>query len=81
MRYPLKPSDFVSQTDINAGRTNLCVNYMNYVQEINAAFYTGYIMALCKDKEEFSSMTIEKRIMSMILAKATAEKFYSREEA
>jgi len=80
MRYPLKPSDILSQANIDAGRKNLCMDYMDFVQEINAAFYTGYIMALCKDKEEFSSITIEDRIMGIFLAKVTAEEFYSEEE-
>ena len=76
MKYPLKPSDVVSQADIDAGRVYLGPHYMDYVREINAAFYTGYMMALCKTKEEFDSLTVEDRAMCCVLAKLNAEKFY-----
>lgn len=76
MKYPLKPSDIASQADIDAGRVNICQNYMDYVHQINAAFYTGYMMAMCKTKEEFDSITAEDRVMCSVLAKLNAEKFY-----
>lgn len=80
MKYPLKPSDIASQADIAAGRVNICQNYMEYVRQINAAFYTGYMMAMCDTKEEFDSITTEDRIMYCALAKLNAAKFYGLDE-
>lgn len=80
MKYPLKPSDIVSQADIAAGRVNICHNYMDYVHQINAAFNTGYIMAMCDTKEEFDSITTEERILCCALAKLNAAKFYGLDE-
>lgn len=44
-----------------------------FVEIVNAAFYTGYQLALCESKEELNSLTFMDRIALMCCAKAKAE--------
>ena len=45
-----------------------------FVEIVNAAFYTGCLLGLCKSKEEFDRLTSMDRIALMCCAKVKAEK-------
>lgn len=45
----------------------------DFVEIVNAAFYTGYQLVLCGSKEEFNSLTFMDRIMLMCCANAKVE--------
>lgn len=78
-RYPMDYLDVISQAAIDAGRVNLCVSYKDYVHEINAAFYDGFLLALCETQEDFDSITPEVRVKAALLAKGVAERWGQRD--
>lgn len=78
-RYPISAADIISQADIDAGRTNLVYFYQDLVHSINAAFYDGFLLAMCETKEDFQNITPEDRIYSCLLAKQTMEAFLPSE--
>lgn len=45
-----------------------------FVEIVNAAFYTGWLLALCNSKEEYYRLTITDRVALMSCAKSKAEK-------
>ena len=45
-----------------------------FVEIVNAAFYTGCLLALCKSKEEYDRLTSMDRITLMSCAKVKAGK-------
>lgn len=80
-KYPLSASGVIDQKDIDAGRTNLVYPYMDLVHLVNAAFYDGFLLAMCGSKEDFQSITPEIRIEACFLAKQMMEQFLEPEKA
>jgi len=74
-RYPITASDVIDQKDIDAGRTNLVYPYMDLVHLVNAAFFNGFLLAMCDSKEDFQSITVEDRVHACILAKQMMDEF------
>lgn len=76
MKYPVTAATFVTQEDIDAGRTCIRYDYKELVTAINDAFYTGFLVALCKSKEEWDNLSIIDRMEAAALAKDLAATFY-----
>ena len=74
-RYPITASDVIDQKDIDAGRTNLVYPYMDLVHLVNAAFFNGFLLAMCESKEDFQSITMEDRVNACFLAKQMMDEF------
>ena len=74
-RYPITASDVIDQKDIDAGRTNLVYPYMDLVHLVNAAFFKGFLLAMCESKEDFQSITMEDRVNACLLAKQMMDEF------
>lgn len=74
-RYPITASDVIDQKDIDAGRTNLVYPYMDLVHLVNAAFFNGFLLAMCESKEDFQSITMEDRVNACLLAKQMMDEF------
>lgn len=60
-QYPLKTEAVISQSDLAAGRTNLVLNYKDYAQRMNAAFYDGFMAAVLETKEEADTLDVPTR--------------------
>lgn len=77
--YPLNPEEIIKQNDIKDNDSIRIVTY--FVQMINAAFYDGFILALCETKEDFDSITLEDRIEACFLAKSQIEAYQGRSKS
>lgn len=78
-RYPITASGVIDQENIDAGRTNLVYPYMDLVHLVNAAFFDGFLLAMCDSKEDFQSITMEDRIHACFLAKHMMDTFLAPE--
>ena len=74
-RYPITAADVIDQKDIDAGCTNLAYNYMDLVHMVNAAFFSGFLLAQCESKEDFEGITTEDRVYACLLAKQMMDEF------
>ncbi len=74
-KYPLTPDDVIDAKDRAAGRVNLCFNYMDYIHTVNAAFFNGFLVAMCETQEDFDSIDTETRIAALMLATDKLETF------
>lgn len=67
-QYPLRVEDVISKEDIAAGRTKFIFSAEEYTQVVNAAFYTGFIVALLETKEEADNLTLKERAVLCAVA-------------
>lgn len=77
-QYPLTPADVISQEDIDAGRVNLVYNYKTVIDMVNLAFYDGFIVGICDEKEAFENITTEERLLAAVTAIQALAKFQGR---
>lgn len=81
LNYPLHDSDFgITQEDIAAGRTILAYDYKDLLSMVNAAFYSGFIVAMCESKEEFEGIDPMDRVLMCSAATIKLAELQGRDE-
>lgn len=77
MRYPVTADQMIPSDDLAAGGELIMIHRETYSRELNAAFYTGFLMAMCESKAEYDALDVMDRISAIKLAAETAERFYA----
>lgn len=77
MRYPVTADQVISPDDLSAGREYIVIHNTAYLREINAASYTGFLMAMCESKAEYEALDVMDRISAISMAIEIAKEFYS----
>ena len=76
--YPLTRADVISQEDVHAGRVHLMYHYHDVTGMVNRAFYDGFIVGICDDKNAFDSITPEAYTYAAITAVQALAKLQGR---
>lgn len=79
-QYPLTQADVISQEDLDAGRICLVHKYQDVIDMVNCAFYDGFIVGICDDKEAFNNITPEERAYAAITAIQALARLQGRDD-
>lgn len=66
--YPIKEEQVLSKEDWEKGYRNIRISCKEYAQDINAAFYEGFLVSMIESKEEAINITPIQRAVAAAMA-------------